>query len=254
MPVAKAIPIFLLIVLVLATGVFFFVPATRPAMVDRWFKAARGYSPAKSAEDAMDQFKRAIERRDYDVASDYLTGDYREFFVKGTADAQVLARETTDMASVMKSTGVKSDKVDLMLFWLDPFPAFKYTVQKSSGGSTLAQIHWNEDALRLRDGFSKVSVEENRRHFLMFHSLLPNGTAIPAPITVAVKEVGGAWKIEIPVQLFADRHLRDTVEALRKNGTNYRNAIADVKNNIKNNPAVKEAFESEFKTNLDRAN
>ena len=53
-------------------------------MVDRWFKAAQGFSPAKSAEDALDQFKKAIEKRNYRVAKDYLTGDYLEFFVKGS--------------------------------------------------------------------------------------------------------------------------------------------------------------------------
>lgn len=253
MHAAKLIPIILIGLLVLATGVFYFVPSTRPAIVDKWFKSARGYSPAKSAEDALDQLKRAIERRDYDVAKDYLTGDYQEFFAKGSSDAREVVRAIDELRDVMKSTGVKSDKVDAMLYWLEPFPTFKYDVKNKASGAVTAVIHWNEDAARLRDGLQRVATERYNLSPLMMHSLLPVGTAIPPMMTVIVKESNGVWKIELPIQA-GERHLRDTVEALRKNATNYRNAIQDVKQNIKNNPAVKEDFEREFKTNLEKAN
>jgi len=252
MHVAKLIPIVLAVVLVAVTIVFFFVPALRPAMVDGWFKKAQGFTPAKSGEDALDQFKRAIEKRNYRVARDYLTGEYLEFFSKGADDAAELAAAVDELRQVMKDHGVKSDKVEGALFWLDPFPAFKYT--KASGAS-FAQLHWAEDAARLRDG---VSAAVNEKYYeknpRMWHALLPIGTLIPPPINVGLKDVGGGvWKIEIPVTA-GDRHMRDTIEALRKNATNYRNALRDIKQNVKNNPAVKEDFEREFKTNLDKAN
>jgi hypothetical protein len=255
MHVAKVIPIVLAVVLVLLTVVFFFVPALRPAMVDRWFKSAQGFKPAASAEDALDQFKKAIEKRKYDIARDYLTGDYLEFFTKGSADAAELAAAIDELRDVMKSTGVKSDKVEAALYWLDPFPVFKYEVKNKQSGGTLGLIHWNEDASRLRDG---VPLAVNERYYeknpRMWHALLPVGTPVPPAMNVVVKDVGGGvWKIEMPFQA-GDRHLRDTVEALRKNATNYRNALRDVKQNIKNNPAVKEDFEREFKTTLEKAN
>ena len=147
----------------------------------------------------------------------------------------------------MKDYGVKSDKVEAALFWLDPFPAFKYT--KASGAS-MSPIHWDEDAARLKDGIQDaVNEQYYEKNPRMWHALLPSGTLIPAPITVEVKDVGGGvWKIVMPVQSL-DRHMRDTIESLRKNATNYRNALRDIKQNIKNNPAVKEDFEREFKTN-----
>jgi hypothetical protein len=252
MHAAKLIPGILLGAVILALGVFYFVPSTRPGIVDGWFKAAQGYNPAKSPEDCLDQFKRAITNRQYDVAQDYLAGDYLELFKKGAADARELARGIDELADVMKTTGVKSDKVDVLLYWLDPFPAFQYDVKNKSSGSVTALIHWRDDAPRVQAGLQSLSTERYDILPLMLHSLLPTGTTLPAPMAVTLKETNGVWKIEMPVQ-FGDRHLRNCVEALRKNATNYRNALADIKNSIKNNPAVKEDFEREFKSNIEKA-
>lgn len=249
MPVAKLIPILIGGVLLLAVGVFYFVPSVRPAVVNNWFNQAKGFGPATSAEDALDKFKRAIEKRDYDAAKQYLTGDYAEFFSKGMNDARELVTAIDELTAAMKTTGVKSDKVDLWLFWLDPLPPFKYEVKNKDTGTVTALVHWNEDAARLRG----VTTETYRVNPLLMHSLLPTGTAIPVAMTVYLKKAGEGWKLELPIRS-GDRHLRDCVETLRKNATNYRNAIQDIKNSIKNNPAVKEDFEREFKTNLEKAN
>ena len=76
MNAAKLIPIIIGVVLVLTVGLFIFVPGMRPAIVDKWFRQAKGLGPATSPEDALDKFKRALEKRDYDAAKHYLTGDY----------------------------------------------------------------------------------------------------------------------------------------------------------------------------------
>ena len=53
-----------------------------------WVNKARGFTPAKSPNDALDKFKQAIEKRDYQAASLYLSGDYKEWFDKGRSDAR----------------------------------------------------------------------------------------------------------------------------------------------------------------------
>ena len=252
MQATKLIPIVLLVGLALATGVFYFMPGLRPAVVDGWFKVAQGYGPAKSPEECLEQFRKAIEKRQYDVARDYLMGDYQELFVKGSADARELARGLDDLADVMKSTQTKSDKVDLMLYWLDPFPAFKYDIKHKSDDQAVAMIHWGPDEGRVRTGLAAISSERYDIPPLMLHALLPSGTALPSPMQVNLKQVNGVWKMAIPVQ-FGDRHVVSSVETLRKNATNFRNALADIKNSIKNNPAVKQDFEREFKNNLEKA-
>ena len=39
-------------------------------------KEAQGYKEAKTPDEAMDYFNKALEDRDYEAASDYLTGEF----------------------------------------------------------------------------------------------------------------------------------------------------------------------------------
>lgn len=248
MHAGKAALLVILGAVVLAAGVFTFVPTLRPALVQKWFQQAKGFTPATSPEDALDKLKQAVEKRDYESALTYVTGDYAEFLKKGGPDAAELAKGIDELRDVMKTTGTKSDKVDYALFMLDPFPVFKVgSVTKASKGS-MATINWADEAARYSGAPSIVDWKINR---LLMHSLVAPG--LLQPQEVVIKDTGEGWKVELPVS-FGDRHLRDTVEALRKNATNYRNALRDVKNSIKNNPAVKEDFEREFKANLEKSN
>jgi hypothetical protein len=250
MHAAKVLVLVVIGGVVLASGVFAFFPSTRPGIVKKWFHQARGFTPANSPEDALDKFKQAMEKRDYEAAKLYVTGDYLEFLTKGANDATELVRAADELKDVMKTTGVKSDKVDFMLFKFDPFPPFKVSDVKKSSASATAVLNWDNDVARFRN--VNTAVSEYKVNMLMLHSLMP--TALLQRWTVTVKDTGaGGWKIEFPVQV-GDRHLRDTVEALRKNATNYRNAMRDIKQSIKNNPAVKEDFERQFKTALEKSN
>jgi hypothetical protein len=77
--------------------------------------------------------------------------------------------------------------------------------------------------------------------------------ALARVLPVSLKqESDGAWRIVFPVQI-ADRHLRDTAEYLRKNGSNFRNALVSLKTDVKNNPTTKENFEGSLKTNLEQS-
>jgi len=234
--------------LVLATGLFAFVPSTRPAIVKKWFLQMAGFSPATSPEDALDKLKKALEKRNYEAAELYVTGDYLEWLQKGGKDAKELVTAVDELSSVMKTTGTNSDHVDLALFKLDPFPPFKVEdVKKSENGAT-ARLSWVEDLSRFKGvkGMADYKISP-----LMLNSLLPS--ALLSRLDVTVKNLDGVWKVELPVQI-GERHMRECVEALRKNATNYRNALQNVKDKIKNDKAVKQEFETEFRTNLEKAN
>jgi hypothetical protein len=248
MHAGKAILLVLIAGAVLAAGVFTFVPKSRPAIVKKWFLQAKGFSPAKTPEDALDKFKQALEKRDYEAAKLYVTGDYLEWLDKGGPDAAELVGAVGELRAVMKTTGVKSDKVDFALFKLEPFPPYKVGAVKKNDKSAVARIHWADDVARFQ---SAPSIADWRINWLMIHALMPS--AALDPIDVSVKDTGSGWKIDFPVQV-GDRHLRDCVEALHKNATNYRNALRVVKQNIRNNPAAKEDFEREFKSELEKSN
>src|SRR5262249_38757470 len=140
----------------------------------------------------------------------------------------------------------------MILYWLDPFPAFKYEVKNPSKDSTksvTAVIHWNDDAGKFNDA-SGYDVQFDNG---LKHSLLPVGALVNAPLTVTVKEVEeGVWKVEIPVQI-GDRHLRYCVQSLEKNASNFANAIGNIREDVKRDKAVKQDFERSFKSNIEKS-
>jgi hypothetical protein len=254
----KALLLILVVGLLVATGVFIFVPGVRPGFVQDWFNKAQGYTAAKSAEDALDKFKQAIEKRDYQAASLYLGGEFKEFFDKGRKDAEEIAKAIDDLRHAMKNHGVKSDKGDFVLFMIDPFPAgFKYKPE-SKGDTTTAVIDWSEDVkTRYKDGIVAWGADRWQVDNRIINSLLPAAVLAAPAMTVAVKkESDGAYRIHFPVSSGSginERHVRDTVEYLRKNGSNFKNALTGLKNDVKNNPTTKENFERDLRSKLEES-
>ena len=250
----KALFLLLVVGLLGATGLFVFVPGSRPAFVQDWFNKAKGYTKAKSAEDALDKFKQAIEKRDYQAASLYLSGDYREFFDKGRKDAQEIAVAIDDLRHAMKTNGVKSDKASFMLFMIDPFPAgFKYAPQ-GKGDEVTAVLDWSEELNQHKDGVAAWNGADSQvvNPFIV-NSLVPQALITPQLAVVVKKEKDGGWRIQLPVETGTSlnaRHMRDTVDYLRKNGSNFKNGLVSLKNDVKNDAPTKENFEGSLRTKL----
>jgi hypothetical protein len=235
-------------------GVAWHVRGVRAGPVNGWIRSAKGFGPAKSADDALDKFRQAIEKRDYDAASQYLSGDYKEWFDKGRDDAEALANEIDNLKSAMKKYGVKSDKGYFVLFLLEPFPAgFKYNVNKAPGDSAVATLSWADEIATHQGQYLQGWQVDNR----MWNSLLPYVVDARVPLQVTVKkESDGHWRIQIPTASGSTlnyRHVRDTVDQLRKNGSNFKNALQGLKNDVKNEPQTKENFESSLKTKLEQS-
>ncbi len=254
MHAAKVLLVVLIGGLLVAAGVFAFVPSLRPAFVKAWFQKASGFTPATSPEDALDKFKKALEKRDYEAAALYVTGDYKEFIDKGGKDAKELATAVDDLQAVMKTTGVKSDKVDYALFLLTPFPAtFKIAkVEKQGDDKATAILDWSDDLARF--AAVRTHLADWKINPGLLFSLMPSNSL--TLVKVNLKQEAGAWKIVVPAEItgVGGRHVRDSVEALRKNATNYKNALNEIKTDIKNNPATKEDFERSVKVALEKSN
>jgi hypothetical protein len=250
---AKVLLVVVFVGLLAAAGTFTFVPSTRPNFVKKWFRTASGFTPAKTPEDALDKFKRALEKRDFETASLYCSGDYKEWIEKGKDDAKMLATAIDDLRHAMKMNGVKSDLAEYVLLFLEPFPAnFKVTgVKKSSSeDKAVARLDWREELSSHEGGFNAGATwkVDNR----IWNSLLPR-VITNDPIDVAlVQEKDGTWTIQIPVQS-GERHLRHTVEYLRKNGSNFKNALNELKSDVKNSAPTKENFESSLRVKLEES-
>ncbi len=253
----KALLVIVVVGLLVAVGVFFFVPSIRPGFVQDLFNKAGGYTKATSAEDALDKFRQAIEKRNYKAASIYLAGDYKEWFDKTQGDAEAIARAIDDLRHAMKSHGIKSDKGDFVLFMIDPFPGgFKYK-PAGSGDEVTAELDWT-DELKPHETQISTAMRGWQVNPRLLNSMLPQALITPRLKVKVKKESDGAWRIHIPVStgssgLGNERHMRDQADFLRKNGSNVKNALEGLKNDVKNNPTTKEAFETSLKTKLEES-
>jgi hypothetical protein len=249
----KALLIILVVGLLVAAGVVAFVPSVRPGFVQEWINKGKGYTKASSAEDALDKFKKAVEARDYQAASLYLGGDYKEFFDRGRKDAEPLATAIDDLRYATKKHGVKSPKADFVLFMIDPIPGgFKYK-PSGSGDEVTAVLDWTEALYDHKEGIANWRAGEWNLKRHIENSLLPHSLALKSIVAVKVKkESDGGWRIHLADTAGIDR-LRESVEYLRKNGSNITNALVELKNDVKNSAPTKENFEVSLKNKLEES-
>jgi hypothetical protein len=222
-----------------AVGLFLFVPSSRPPIVKGWFRKAMGLGPAKTPTEALDKFREAIKKRDYETAAEFCDTEYREQVLKVAKGAQKLGEAIDSLVYNMDKHGVISKKAQHMLRLLEPFPkTFKVVdVKESEGGKkALAKISDDTEQFTAETKPDPTFFSKNRH---MIQALSPVEIGIDYDVIELVKEDTGFWKIKLPVT----PRLRTSVEALKDNATNYANAIIQVRDEVKNNPPTKEGIE-----------
>ena len=234
---------------ILLTGVFALVPSTRPPIVRKWFRSASGFSPAKTPQEAIDRFKDCIKKRDYETAAEvYCTGDYREQMLKVAIKAKELGEMIDSLVYNMDSKGINNPNTKYMLKLLEPFPrTFKVTSIKESGDKAIATVLGDDEVIKV-DRPLPPNFKET--HGSLINSLFPVDPFGP-PMTAIelVKDSSGYWKLNLPVTT----RLRLSVDALKEKATNYRNAIQEVRDEVKNNPVTKEDIQTRLETALDKS-
>ena len=241
----KALLLLLIGGTVLAAGTFAVAPSTRPAIVKKWFRSAAGFSPAKTPQEAIDKFKECIKKRDYETAGEvYCAGKYREQVLKVAKKAKELGDMIDSLISNMDSKGVNNPNTKYMVKLLEPFPK-TFTVIKitETGDTAIAYLGAEDDNITPDRALPTDFVRDHGR---LIWSLVPfdySGTPINA---IPLIKEGGFWKVNFPV----NPRLMTSVEYLKENGTNYRNGIEQVRDEVKNNPATKEQIQSELERRL----
>ncbi len=84
--------------LLLITGVAYLGLFQRQAVMGLFKQArlnAKGYTPAKSPEEALDRFRKAVKDRDYEAAASYCGGDFVEQINKAAPGARYSATLST---------------------------------------------------------------------------------------------------------------------------------------------------------------
>jgi hypothetical protein len=224
---------------VLAAGVFTFIPGTRPPVVKNWFRQASGFAPAKTPTEALDKFREAVKKRDYETAAEFCDKEYKEQLRKVAAGAKKLGDSIDSLAYNMDKHGVVNPKTKLMLRLLEPFPkTFKVLDVKEKDDKATARIG-EDDPIPQLD--SPIPQDFYTKHRHMIGALLPNEIGLSWESVDLVKEKDG-WKIVVPVT----SRLRVSVDHLKDNATNYANGIKQVSDSVKNNPSTKEQVQSEL--------
>jgi hypothetical protein len=246
MHAGKALILVVVGVVVLALGVFTFIPSTRPGFVKQLFRQASGFTPAKTPTEALDKFREAIKIRDYETAAEYCTKDYREQVLKVASGAKKLGEAIDSLLYNMEKNGVVNNKTRFTLRLLEPFPkTFKVVDIKESSKGAIAQLAEDDPLPKLDQPLPQGFLSG---HELMIGSLLPDATGVFNQVTL-VKDETGHWKIDMPVT----PRLRLSVDKLRDSATNYANAIYQVRDEVRNNPVTKEGVQSELERRLNES-
>jgi hypothetical protein len=217
-------------------GLFVFAPDTRPPIVKKWFRQAMGFGPAKTPTEALDKFREAIKKRDYETASEYTDKDYREQMLKVAKGAKKLGDAIDSLVYNMEKNGVVNKKTEHILYLLEPFPkTFKVLDVKESSGGDSAVAKITDDSAQFT-AETRPDAQFIQRNAKMIKSLVPLVDLFQNYDTIELFKEAGFWKIKFPVT----PRLRITVEALKDDATNYANAILQVRDEVKNNPVTKE--------------
>src|SRR5262245_37570001 len=191
------------------------------------FKKARsslkGYKEARTPDEAMDYFNKAMENRDYSEAANYLDGEYAVQFRKVADKAEKLGKAIDDFRYAMEKHGIRSPRVDTLLAGLEPFPK----------------------RLRVTDNIKKKGEEAIAPVAVETGSQLRaiGATAVP------LKREGEQWKIV----LLLTPAVRLIFDDIDKHGQDYVNALTVVRNRMRTDATTKENVANDLQEELRKA-
>lgn len=238
--------------IILAGYLFFFKRDATVGMLQKGVTQARGYTPAKTPQEAMDKFREAIKGRDYETAAQvYCGGDYAEQMRKAAPAAAKLGGEIDDLLHQMSNKGKKTDRSELVLRMLDPFPTgFEVPDIKTSGDKATAKL---VEPIGLKLKFDPTTLGDRWNvDVIVFRalckSLLPDKTgAVYVDLRQDGKGEEKAWKIYFPV----NEDLRLAVDRLNSKHMDYVNALKKVKYEVMHEPQTGRDAEASLKRELE---
>lgn len=206
-------------------------------------------APALTARDAVDGFKNAVKNREYNLAADvYLQGEYHKRMKQGATAANRLGVAIDGLLEEMNSKGLDSDKVKVLLTFLEPFPRELLAGDIKKGSDTESTFVLNEDKAVFIKG-------EATWQPTTFDTTIFRALSGPPPTTIAgkVKLVGNkdkAWRLDVgPLP----RELPAKIDRLNTRYKVYVLVLEKVKAEVRNTSMTTADFEGKFKQELERA-
>ena len=185
----------------------------------------KGYGLAKTPDEALDRFKKAMEARNYKAAARYLDGDYQVQFKKVAKTSQRMAEAVDNFRHAGNDRSYISDDVDKLIvdYHLEPFPktiTVKEVKQSESGDTAVALITTEITSKRVPPSLAQVQLKKKE----------------------------DIWRIELPLTEVERAHF-DWIE---RYGQDYVNRLDVVKNEMKTDATTKENVHSALKVQLEQ--
>jgi hypothetical protein len=201
--------------------------------------SARGYPRAKTPQECVDLFKKAVAARKYDKAAKYCTREYAEQLTRSAAAAGELGAAIDDLNYRLGQDGVTTSELDLVLFYHDPLPPRLTLTLKTTGESEATAVL----------GVSEPKLQTHYPSAWEIDVRFAKALYAYVPGTVRVVKEGDQWKLDVPVA--PDQRVQ--VDTLIANHKDYVNAFKKVAEEVRTDRTTKLEVEKRFKELLSEA-
>jgi hypothetical protein len=219
----RVMKLFIVLVLIAAIGavVVAFLDLYPIPVLSEFAYGIKGYGLAKTPDEALERFNKALEARNYNMATRYLDGECQTQMRKQAKVAERLAKAIDNFRNAAKDRGLNPPEVELMLASVEPFPSRISTKEVKTSGDTATAF---------------IAAESSARAFPRTGQIYP------------LKKVDGYWRIELPL----DPGSRTIFDDLDRYGQGYANALDVVKNRMKSDATTKENVRGDLKTEFEQ--
>jgi hypothetical protein len=236
-------------------------------------RLAQGYTAAKTPSAAVDNFTKAINKRDYEAAAIYCSADYAELLKKAHKAAQALGEAIDSVTGAMDRHNIDSPNSQFVLSLLDPFPTSLkvVSVEKQGDESKKGDKKGKDKHKSDKKGEDAGQSEEKGENLAIgvFSLGLPPAPRADLgkdwgldprmirtlsqqfPLTVEVRAEGKedkVWKIQIPKLTVTVQRL--TIDHLIGNYKNYVRGLQGLRRDALRDAGTKAEFERELKKML----
>jgi len=177
------------------------------AMFTDWFSKGRnlaeGYTAAKTPEEAVTLFAKAVKARRAKVAAMYCTEAYAEQLKKAHEAVAEVGPTVDKIREYAKNKGWQTDKALAVLHYFDPLPAMTPSpVKKVDDKSADVKLDVDDP------GFTQLGNPQNFDSLKGFRPTLFSRPLLPAPMAgnpainlsvVKIVKVGEEWKLDVVV-------------------------------------------------------
>lgn len=216
--------IIVIVALLAVVGIGGFLYLFKREAVRGLYESTRGYPEAKTPQEAVDLFKKAVAARRYDMAAKYCTKEYAEQLKKAAEAGKDMGTAIDDLTHRMKNDNVMTGEIEYILWLNDPMPKnFQVTLQTTGEKESTASLY--AEAPKVQDATKTWKFD--RQFVQAFY--------VDQATSVKVVKEGSAWKLDFPVT----PAVRNRIDRFIANHKDYVNALNKMSEEVRTERTTK---------------